>query len=95
MQISRKQAYVHSYASFCCKNREIHNSDNFHWRFWIPDKDSLFATVRCLNFQPNLRTGIEYGNKAFIFQSKKNKKNHRWQCSMKRKMLLYDIFPPL
>ena len=48
-----------------------------------------------LSFQPNLKTGIEYGNKAFIFQSKKNKKKSQMAVFKEKKMLLYNIFPPL
>ena len=43
--MSRKQAYVYFYASYCDKTHQIHDSDTFQLRNQIPDINNLFATL--------------------------------------------------
>ena len=45
IKMSRKQAYVYFYASYCDKTHQIHDSDIFQLRNRIPDINNLFATL--------------------------------------------------
>ena len=43
--MSRKQAYVYFYASYCGKTHHLHDSDIFRLKIKILDKNNLFATL--------------------------------------------------
>ena len=43
--MSRKQAYISFFASYCCKIHEIIDPDIFQIKIRIPDKNNLFATL--------------------------------------------------
>ena len=47
--MSKKQACVYFYTSYCNKMHQIHNSDIFQYKIWIPDKKNLFATLFSIN----------------------------------------------
>ena len=43
--MSRKQAYIYFYASYCDKINQIYDSDIFQLKIGIPDMNILFATL--------------------------------------------------
>ena len=52
--MSRKQAYVYFYASYCGKSHHIHESDIFQLKIRIPDEKSLFATLVICYLYPDI-----------------------------------------
>ena len=53
--MSRNQAYVNFYASYCGKIPQMHDSDIFQLKIRIADKNYLFATLlKTLVFLPML-----------------------------------------
>ena len=47
--MSREQAYVYFYASYCGKVHHIQGSDIFQLKIRIPDQNNLFATLAKCN----------------------------------------------